>query len=186
MEDEKELTKEEKLEELKKKHERTIKRHEKKEENEKRDDMLRKLSENVNELQNKLLFQQAEFQNFRRHKEEEMQSALKYKNYDFALELLGVVDSLERAIKIKDNTSDEIKAYLNGFVIIYNNLINIMNKFEIKEIDCLGKTFDHNLEEALMTEKREGIEEGIVLEVLQKGYLIKDKLLRASLVKVSE
>ena len=69
---------------------------------------------------------------------------------------------------------------------MYNNLVNIMKKNEITEIDCLNKEFDHNTSQALMTEQVEGIEAGIVIEVLQKGYMLKDKLLRAALVKVSE
>lgn len=180
------LEKEEKLEELKKKHEQKIKRHEKKEELEKKDEMLKHLSENVQELENKLLYQQAEFANYRRRREEETQNLLKYKNQYIALELLTVLDSLERALVPNDNLSDDVKKYLSGFQIMYNNLVNIMKKFEIEEIDCLGKEFDHNTSQALMVESCEGVEPGMVIEVLQKGYMLKDKLLRPALVKVSE
>ena len=82
--------------------------------------------------------------------------------------------------------SDELKKYLSGFELIYGNLKNVFSKYEIKEIDCLNKEFDHNTCQALMTEHKDGVEPGIVIEVLQKGYMIKDKLLRAALVKVSE
>ena len=177
----------EKLEELKKKHEQKIKRQEKKEYEEKKDEIIKTLSENVHDLQNKLLYQQAEFANYKRRREEETASLLKYKNLDFALELLTVVDSLERALNVNEETlSDDVKKYLSGFKIMYNNLVNIMKKNEITEIDCLNKEFDHNTSQALMTEHVEGIETGIVIEVLQKGYMLKDKLLRAALVKVSE
>lgn len=179
--------KEEKLEELKKKHERTIRRHERREEKEKKDEMLKSLTESVKDLESKLLYQQAEFANYKRRREEETSNLLKYKNADFALELLTVIDSLERALGVsEDKMTDEVKKYLSGFKIMYNNLVSIMRKFEIVEIDCLNKEFDHNTSQALMTEKVEGIEEGIVVEVLQKGYMLKDKLLRPSLVKVSE
>lgn len=177
----------EKLEELKKKHEQKIKRHEKKEYEEKKDEMIKSLSENVQELQNKLLYQQAEFANYKRRREEETASLLKYKNLDLGLELLTIVDSLERALNVdEESLSEDVKKYLSGFKIMYNNLINIMKKNEITEIDCLNKEFDHNTSQALMTEQVEGIEAGIVIEVLQKGYMLKDKLLRAALVKVSE
>ena len=180
-------TKEEKLEELKKRHERRDKRRENKEEKDKKDEMIKTLSLNVEELQNKLLFNQAEFANYKRRREEETRNMLKYQNYDMALEIISVVDSFERAINIpEDKLSDEVKKYLSGFKIMYTNLINILNKFEIHEIDVLNKEFDHNTSQALMMEKREGINAGIVIEVLQKGYMIKDKLLRAALVKVSE
>ena len=177
----------EKLEELKKKHEQKIKRQEKKENEEKKDEIIKTLSENVQDLQNKLLYQQAEFANYKRRREEETASLLKYKNLDLGIELLTVVDSLERALNVNEESlSDDVKKYLSGFKIMYNNLVNIMRKNEITEIDCLNKEFDHNTSQALMTEHVEGIESGIVIEVLQKGYMLKDKLLRAALVKVSE
>ena len=177
----------EKLEELKKKHEQKIKRQEKKENEEKKDEIIKTLSETVQDLQNKLLYQQAEFANYKRRREEETASLLKYKNLDLGLELLTVVDSLERALNVNEESlSEDVKKYLSGFKIMYNNLVNIMRKNEIMEIDCLNKEFDHNTSQALMTEHVEGIEPGIVIEVLQKGYMLKDKLLRAALVKVSE
>lgn len=182
-----EETMEEKLEEIKKKKERLFKRQEKKEELEKKDKIIKELSEGIQELQNKLVFNQAEFANYKRRREEETSNMLKYCNLDFATELLPVIDTLERALMVNEDTlSDDVKKYLNGFRIMHNNLINIMNKFEIKEIDCLNKEFDHNTSQALMTEKVDGIDSGIVIEVLQKGYMLKDKLLRAALVKVSE
>ena len=184
---EEEKSKEEKLEDLKKRHDRRNKRQETREENDKKDEIIKTLSANVEELQNKLLYQQAEFANFKRRREEETASMLKYQHFDMALELIGVVDSFERAISIpEDKLSEDVKKYLNGFKIMYTNLINILNKFEVKEIDCLNKEFDHNTSQALMMEHKDGVEPGIVIEVLQKGYMIKDKLLRAALVKVSE
>lgn len=179
--------KKEKLEELKKKHERKIKRQENKEEKDKKDIMIKTLSENVQDLQNKLLYQQAEFANFKKRREEETRNMLKYQNYDLALEVITVVDSLERALNVpSDKLTDDVKKYLEGFRIMYNNLINILNKFEIHEVDCLNKEFDHNTQQALMTEHVDGIEPGKVIGVLQKGYILKDKLLRPALVKVSE
>jgi len=179
--------KETKLEELKKKHERKIRRQENREEKDKKDLMIKTLSENVQDLQNKLLYQQAEFANYKRRREEETASMFKYKNFDMALEIITVVDSLERALSVPtDKLTEEVKKYLEGFRIMYNNLINILNKFEIKEVDCLNKEFDHNTCQALMTEHVDGINPGIVIQVLQKGYMLKDKLLRPALVKVSE
>lgn len=179
--------KQEKLDELKKKHERKIRRQENKEEQDKKDEMIKTLSDNVQELQNKLLYQQAEFANYKKRREEETRNMLKYQNYDMALEIINIVDSLERALSVpNDKLTDDVKKYLEGFRIMYNNLINILNKFEIHEIDCLNKEFDHNTCQALMTEHVDGIESGIVVGVLQKGYILKDKLLRPALVKVSE
>ena len=179
--------KKEKLEELKKKHERKIKRQEEKQEKDKKDIMIKTLSENVQDLQNRLLYQQAEFANFKRRREEETRNMLKYQNFDMALELLSIVDSLERALSVpSDKLTEDVNKYLEGFRIMYNNLISILNKFEIREIDVLNKEFDHNTSQALMTEHVEGIEAGRVITVLQKGYVLKDKLIRPALVKVSE
>ena len=148
---------------------------------------FKELSQGIKELQDKYLYQQAEFQNYKRRREDETHALLKYKNEDIAEELITVVDSLERALNVnEDNLSEETKKFLVGFRMVNNNLVNIMNRFEIKEIDCLNKEFDPNFMQALMTEHKDGVEPGIVIEVLQKGYMIKDKLLRASLVKVSE
>ena len=180
-------TKEEKLEELKKRHERRDKRRENKEEKDKKDEMIKNLSENIKELENKLLYNQAEFANFKRRREEETRNMLKYQNFDMASEIINIVDSLERALNVpEDKLSDDVKKYLSGFKIMYNNLVNILNKFEVHEIDVLNKEFDHNTSQALMMEHKDGVEPGIVIEVMQKGYMLKDKLLRAALVKVSE
>jgi molecular chaperone GrpE len=176
----------EKLEKLKKKHRDKIRREEKKEDEDKKDLMIKDLSNSLQELQNKYVYQQAEFQNYKKRREEETMNLLKYKNEDICEDLLPLLDSFDRAFMNKDNLSDELKKYLSGFELIYNNLLNVFNKYEIKEIDCLNKEFDHNTCQALMTEHKEGVEPGIVIEVLQKGYMIKDKLLRAALVKVSE
>ncbi len=179
--------KKEKLEELKRKHERKIRRQENREEKDKKDIMIKTLSQNVQDLQNKLLYQQAEFANFKKRREEETRNMLKYQNYDMALEIITIVDSLERAINVpSDKLTEDVKKYLEGFRIMYNNLVNILNKFEIHEIDCLNKEFDHNTSQALMTEHVDGVNPGIVIQVLQKGYILKDKLLRPALVKVSE
>ena len=176
----------EKLEKLKKKHQEKIKNDEMKEDIDKQEEMIKDLTNSLNDLQNKYLYQQAEFQNYKKRREEETISLLKYKNEDIANDLLPLLDSFERAFMNKDNLTDELKKYLSGFELIYGNLKNVFNKYEIKEIDCLNKEFDHNTCQALMTEHRDGVEPGIVIEVLQKGYMIKDKLLRAALVKVSE
>ena len=70
--------------------------------------------------------------------------------------------------------------------MIYTHLVEVLKKFEVTEIECLNKPFDHNFEQALMTTKVDGVESGMVVEVLQKGYMLKDKMIRPALVKVSE
>ncbi len=145
------------------------------------------LKKKNDELMNKFLYSQAEFANFKKRKEQETANMLKYSNMDIARELLPVVDNFERAIKLDDsNLNDELSKFLDGFKMIYSHLVELLHKFEVEEIDCLNKEFDPNFEQALMTVKAEGVEPGIVVEVLQKGYMLKDKMIRPALVKVSE
>jgi len=148
---------------------------------------IEELKKKNEELLNKLLFNQAEFANYKKRRELETSNMLKYSNMDMVLEILPVVDNFERAIKLDDsNLSDELSKFLEGFKMIYTHLTNMLKKFEVVEIDCLNKEFDHNVCQALMTVKVEGVEPGLVVEVLQKGYMLKDKMVRPALVKVSE
>ena len=143
-------------------------------------------SKNV-DLINKILYSQAEFANYKKRKETEVSNMLKYSNMDIVLEILPIVDNFERAIKLDDtNLNDELSKFLEGFKMIYTHLVETLKKFEVVEIDCLNKSFDPNFEQALMTAKVSDVEAGIVVEVLQKGYMLKDKMIRPALVKVSE
>ena len=122
-----------------------------------------------------------------RRYEEEISRIRKYEGETFAKEILVIIDNFERAIKLDDNDlTDELSKFLSGFKMIYTNFLNILAKFEIKEVECLNKEFDPSLMEAVLTSKEEGISKNIVLEVLQKGYVYKDKLLRPAMVRVSE
>lgn len=145
------------------------------------------LKEENKNLQDKVLRINAEMQNMRRRYEEEIARICKYEGEDFARQILPIIDNFERAIKLDDNDlTDELSKFLSGFKMIYTSFINILNTKEIKEIDCLNKEFDSNFMEAVLTDKVEGVEKNQVLEVLQKGYMYKDKLLRPAMVKVSE
>ncbi|MBQ8891572.1 MAG: nucleotide exchange factor GrpE [Bacilli bacterium] len=153
----------------------------------KKDKEIEELKKKNEELLNKVLYSQAEFANYKKRREVEVSNMLKYSNQDLVTELLPIVDNFERAIKLDDtNLNDELSKFLDGFKIIYTHFVEILKKCEVTEIDCLGKEFDPNLEQALMTVKVEGTEPGMVVEVLQKGYMLKDKMIRPALVKVSE
>ncbi len=145
------------------------------------------LKEENKNLQEKILRISAEMQNMRKRYEEEIAKLHKYEGIEFAKELLPTIDNFERAIQLDDtNLEDELSKFLSGFKMIYSNLVNILNAKEIKEIDCLNQDFDPNFMEAVLTTKVEGVEKDKVVEVLQKGYMYKDKLLRPAMVKVSE
>ena len=129
----------------------------------------------------------ADLINYRKRKDEEVERTLKYANEDIAKDLLPIVDNFERAISLDDdNLDDELSKFLEGFKMIYCHLTDVLNKFEVKAIDGNKKPFDPVYHQAVLTEKVEGMEPGIVIEVMQKGYLLKDKVIRAAMVKVSE
>ena len=145
------------------------------------------LNNKIKELEEKVLYKDAELLNYKKRKDLEVSSMLKYANADIILEMLSIVDDLERAIKLDDNIlDDEVSKFLSGIKIIYSRLISILEKYEVKEIDALNKEFDPTYHQAVLTEKVEGVKPNIVVEVLQKGYMYKDKVIRHTMVKVSE
>ena len=145
------------------------------------------LNNKIKELEEKVLYKDAELLNYKKRKDLEVSSMLKYANSDIILEMLSIVDDLERAIKLDDNIlDDEVSKFLSGIKIIYSRLISILEKYEVKEIDVLNKEFDPTYHQAVLTEKVEGVKPNIVVEVLQKGYMYKDKVIRHTMVKVSE
>ena len=171
-----------------------IEKDKKKEKKSKSDKEIEKLKIEIEGLKNelavsqeKLLRNSAELVNFKRRKELEVSTLLKYANEDFIIELLPIIDNFERAIKLDDNDlSDEVSKFLSGFKMIFGNLNNILGKFEIKEIEALGIEFDPNYHQAVLMEHDETNPSGVVLEVLQKGYIYKDKVIRPAMVKVNE
>lgn len=145
------------------------------------------LGNRIKELEEKLVRNQAELINYKRRKDDEVSRMLKYSQEDIILEILPIIDNFERAIKLDDNNlEDELSKFLNGFKMIYTNLIEVLNKYEVKEIEALGKEFDPTYHQAVLTDKDESKAPGTVLEVLQKGYMYKDKVIRVSMVKVNE
>ena len=147
----------------------------------------KELEEKVKNLEDALLRKEADLINYRRRKDEEVQRMLKYSNEDIAKDILPIVDNFERAINLDDdNLDDELSKFLEGFKMIYCHLEDLLNKYEIKAIDEAKVPFDPNYHQGVLTEKVEGMEPGMVVEVMQKGYLLKDKVIRSAMVKVSE
>ncbi len=151
------------------------------------EERMKKLEASLKEAEEKAMREKAEAINYRKRKDDEVARMMKYASEDMIKEILPIVDSFERAIDMDDdNLEDEVSKFLAGFKMIYCNLVNVLEKYEVKEIEAMGKEFDANFHQAVLTEPREGVESGIVIEVLQKGYMYKDKVLRPSMVKVSE
>lgn len=148
---------------------------------------IQKLEEKIKGYEEKSLRDKAEMINYRRRKEEETSKMLKYCNEDLIKQLLPVIDNFERAIKMDDdNLEDEVSKFLSGFKMIYSNLALTLQNFEVKAIDGANKPFDPVYHDAVMTEHRDDLEPGMIIEVLQKGYMLKDRVIRPAMVKVSE
>lgn len=151
----------------------------------KKDKKYEELQNEINTLKDKNMRITAEMVNTLRRKDEETNRLLKYSNESLITELLPVIDNFERALSVDAKTTD-IESYQKGMTMIYNSLKNILEKFEVKEIEAIDKEFDPSYHQAVMQEEKEGTKENIVIEVLQKGYTYKDKVIRPAMVKVSK
>lgn len=147
----------------------------------------KKLQEENAALKDKFLRVNAEMQNMRRRMEEEKANLLKYEGEDLIKKLLPIVDNFERAISMDDtNLEDEVSKFLSGFKMIYGNLSNTLKNSEVIAMDIMHTPFDPNTMEAVMIEEVEGVEPNMVVDVLQKGYTYKGKVIRHAMVKVSK
>jgi len=160
-------------------------KHEKKEhkEHKKLKDQIIELEVENAKLKNEFYKAYADAENFKKRNVQEMESAKKYRLQSFAKEILQVLDNLERTI---NNIEDKDSALYKGIQMTYDQLVSALIKEGVEEIKALNQPLDPNLHHAILAEQTQGVEPGIIIEVLQKGYVLKDRLLRAALVKVSE
>ena len=143
--------------------------------------------EEKKQLAEKVKLAQAELINYRKRKDEETATMLKYANADLILELIPSIDNFERAIaQANKSENSEIKKFMTGINLIYQGIQNTLTKFGVEEINRVGQEYDPNLEQALCTDCVEEQEDEVVLEVLQKGYKLKDRVIRAASVKINQ
>ena len=147
--------------------------------------------EKIAELEDKLARTFAEMENQRRRFEKEKIDAFEYGGYTFAKEALNLVDNLERSKNILENdeklkNTEALKKTLDHFDIIYKDIISIFNKNNITPIESINKKLDPNLHQAMMEIEDDTKEPGTIIQEIQKGFTIKDRLLRPSLVGVSK
>lgn len=143
---------------------------------------VNKEDEQIEELNNRLLRLQADFLNYKNRVEKEKKNIYSYATEDIINQLLPVLDNFERALSNIDNDNN----YYEGIKMIYDQMIDVLNKNGLKEIECDKKPFDPNFHHAVFMEESKEKEEGIILEVLQKGYMLNDKVIRPSMVKVAK
>lgn len=143
---------------------------------------IQNLKSEIEGLKEKNIRVTAEMVNSLRRKDEEVSRMLKYANESLILDILPIVDNFERALSSLKEESNEKK----GIVMIYNSLINTLEKFEVKEIDAQGKEFDPSYHQAVMQAEDETKPSNVIIEVMQKGYTYKDKVIRPAMVKVNK
>ena len=158
-------------------------------ENNNEDNLENNLEKKIEELNDKLLRSLAENQNLRKIHEKEREDLIKYSSSSFAREILNLADNLERAfVLFKDDPkfkSDEFKDTMLGIELIEKELISSFDKNGIKSFESVGKKFDPNFHQALNEVESER-EDGMVINEIQKGYMLNDRLLRPALVSISK
>jgi len=164
-------------------------------ESQKSDKSFKKTEESIEEIlkttQDKLLRTLADMENQRRRFEKERQEAFEFGGYHFARDSLALIDNLDRAIAsfkndeiIKNNK--DLNKIIDGIEIVKKDLISIYKKNGIEAIDCINKKFDPNFHQAMLEVEDNAKEPGLVIQEIQKGYMMKNRLLRPSLVGVAK
>lgn len=148
---------------------------------------LKKKDQEVASYVEKIKLAQAELINYRKRKDDEVATMLKYCNKDLIVEILPQIDNFERALKQAEKSeTEETKKIVDGVRMIYQGLLTALQKFGVEEINRVGQIFDPNQEQALVADSVEDKEDEVVLDVLQKGYKLKDRVIRAASVRINQ
>ncbi|GAA0341027.1 nucleotide exchange factor GrpE [Bacillus carboniphilus] len=146
---------------------------------------IEELKQQLEEAENKQLRIQADAENFKRRLQNEKISIEKYKAQSLVTELLPALDNFERALKV-ENPDDVLKPFIQGMEMVYKAIIEALKREGVEPIEAVGQPFDPHLHQAVMTESNSEMEAGVVIEEFQKGYKLKDRVIRPSMVKVNE
>jgi molecular chaperone GrpE len=146
---------------------------------------LAKSEEQTKELEDRLLRLAAEFDNYKKRMAKEFGYLIKNANENLILQLLDTLDNFQRALN-SAKTSNDYENFHKGVELIYNHLKEILSKEGLKEIEALGKPFDPNFHEAVIQAESDKYDEGVVMDEISRGYMLNDRLLRASKVVVSK
>lgn len=146
---------------------------------------LEALKKEKEDIYQKLIRVQADFDNYKRRAKKERENDLKYKSQDVVTDLLPILDNFERALQT-DTNEEAMENFVEGMNMIYRQLLSAVEKAGVEEIKAEGQPFDPNLHQAVMQDSDEEKESNTVTEVLQKGYLLKDRVIRPAMVKVNQ
>jgi molecular chaperone GrpE len=166
--------------------------HEEHKKKKKKEEIIEELKQNLEESQKELeqlkervLYQQADFENFKKLKAKEKQEALKFGNETLVKELLPVIDNLERAIEHASKTEDS-RSIIEGVELTLSGFLKVLEKFGVTRVEAKGKEFDPNVHEAVAHEESRESAAGTVITELQKGYIMYGRLLRPAMVTVAK
>jgi molecular chaperone GrpE len=149
----------------------------------KRDAEIKQLKKEKDELRDQFLRKLAEMENLKKRLEREKADYLQYALSELLLELLGILDNFERALSVAEQGADG-KPFRDGIELIYRMYLNVLLKKGVQPIEIKDRAFDPNLHHAMATEESDQVKDPEVAEVLQKGYMLHNRLLRPSLVRV--
>lgn len=152
---------------------------------EKANEELTLAKQTILELQNKLMYAQADSINYRKRKDEEVANMMKFANQDLIMDLLNVIGNLDHAANVKAETEKEQKIQ-NGIKMINQQFQDILKKYGVVEIEALGYPFDANYMEAMLVGNDPEKPDDMVLEVLMKGYKYKERVIKPAVVKVNK
>ncbi|MDQ0197238.1 molecular chaperone GrpE [Neobacillus ginsengisoli] len=146
---------------------------------------IQTLKNKLEEADNRYLRLQADFDNFRRRTRLDSEASEKYRAQKLITDLLPALDNFERALKMEVE-NEHTKALLQGMEMVYRGLLEALKKEGVEAIEAVNKEFDPHLHQAVMQAEDENYASNIVIEEFQKGYLLKDRVIRPSMVKVSQ
>lgn len=144
-----------------------------------------KLEEELKQSEDKYLRLYAEFENFKRRKNKEIETNNVYKSQKVITEILPSLDNLERALQVESD-NEEIKSLLKGVEMVYEGLLNVLKSEGVELIETENAQFDPNYHHAVMQEEDSEKESGAILDTFQKGYKLKDRVIRPAMVKVNQ
>lgn len=143
------------------------------------------LEKDYEALKEKMLRLSAEYDNFRKRTQREKAADLKYKAQDLATDLVPVVDNFDRALQTKPDEKS-VDSFYDGMQMIYRQLMQALNQAGVEEIETEGETFDPNFHQAVMQVEDDQYDSQAIVETLQKGYRLKDRVIRPAMVKVNQ
>lgn len=151
----------------------------------KANEIIAELEAKLEEAENRNLRQVADFENYKRRVRLDQETAATYRAQSLVNELIPALDNFERALQI-EATNDQAKSIMQGVEMVYRGIVDALKKEGVEAIEAVGTQFDPNVHQAVMQVSEPDAESNVVLEEFQKGYKLKDRVLRPSMVKVNE